>query len=222
VGKNKREGKKEMNELTNTGDKRMTVREVAEALGVTPEAIKKHVRALYPDIIKNGIETIINEEQVTAIKQKMMPTTKVVGALTSLDIERMTLQVIEYHAAKVRELEKENAEKTERLAIAEPKAELADLAMLSADTLTMDKAAQILKLPYGRNTLFAKLRGAGILKENNTPYQEYVDRGYFRVDEKPLLVGDTVRIKPVTKVTQKGVEWMAKSIPSATNHRVAV
>jgi phage antirepressor YoqD-like protein len=219
VWKNKREGKKEMNELINTGDKRMTVREVAEVLGVTPKAIKKHIRARYPNIIKNGIETMLNEEQVTAVKRKMIPSTKVEGALTSLDIERMTLQVIEYHAAKVRELEKENAEKTERLAIAEPKA---DLAMLSDDTLTMDKAAQILKLPYGRNTLFAKLRGAGILKENNTPYQEYVDRGYFKVDEKPLLVGDTVRIKPVTKVTQKGVEWMAKSIPSATNHRVAV
>jgi predicted transcriptional regulator len=86
-----------MNELGN--EKTMSVKEVADVLGVTPEAIKKHVREMYPEILRDGITTYLNEEQVTAIKQKMMPTTQVVGALTSLDIERMTLQVIEYHVS---------------------------------------------------------------------------------------------------------------------------
>jgi anti-repressor protein len=70
----------------------MTVREVAAVLGVTDEAIKKHIRELWPELMRNGERTYLTEEQVTEIKQKMTPTTKVVGALTSLDIERMTVR----------------------------------------------------------------------------------------------------------------------------------
>jgi predicted transcriptional regulator len=47
--------------LSKAGDVRMTAKEVAEVLGVTPEAIKKHVRGisarrrLYPQIGGAGI-----------------------------------------------------------------------------------------------------------------------------------------------------------------------
>ena len=34
---------------------KMTVKEVADVFGVTAEAIKKHIRELYPDIIQNGV-----------------------------------------------------------------------------------------------------------------------------------------------------------------------
>lgn len=50
----------------------MSVKDVASVLNVTPEALKKHIRVLFPEIIKNGIETRLNEKQVTAIKQRML------------------------------------------------------------------------------------------------------------------------------------------------------
>lgn len=76
-----------MKELSMNGDKRMTVKEVADILGVDPEAIKKHVRDLFPNAMRNGITTYLNEMQVTEIKKRMMPTTKVVGATTEIEMK---------------------------------------------------------------------------------------------------------------------------------------
>ena len=74
------QGEDMMNAVANTNDVRMKVSEVAEALGCSHDAITKHVKELYPDLMRNGVATYLNEEQVTAIKQKMRPTTKIVGA----------------------------------------------------------------------------------------------------------------------------------------------
>ena len=64
-----------MNEVTVTGDRRMTIREVAEVFGVQEQLIRKHARELYPDLMQNGATTYLNEEQITTIKQKMRPVT---------------------------------------------------------------------------------------------------------------------------------------------------
>jgi phage antirepressor YoqD-like protein len=126
-----------MNELTL--EKKMTVREVANVLGVTDEAIKKHIRDMWPDFMQERITTYLTEEQVTAIKQKMRLTTKVASALTSLDIERMTLQVIEYHKAKIAELEaKAEADR--------PKVEFFDQVADSKDAIEMRAVAGVLNL----------------------------------------------------------------------------
>jgi DNA-binding Lrp family transcriptional regulator len=57
-----------MNEIARQGDRRMTVREVAEALNVSEQTIRYHMRNLYPELVKNGVTTFLNEEQATAIK----------------------------------------------------------------------------------------------------------------------------------------------------------
>ncbi|HQO66401.1 MAG TPA: hypothetical protein PLI66_06670, partial [Spirochaetales bacterium] len=101
------------------GDRRMTVREVAEALGVVPEAIRKHVRELYPDAIRDGLTTYLDERQVTEIKRRTRPTTEVVGATTSLEIEEMTLRVITYHKAQADRLRAELALAAPKIAAAE-------------------------------------------------------------------------------------------------------
>jgi DNA-binding Lrp family transcriptional regulator len=53
------------------GDNRMTIREAAEVLGVSGETIKNRVRELYPDLMRSGLTTYLNEKQITAIKQKI-------------------------------------------------------------------------------------------------------------------------------------------------------
>jgi transcriptional antiterminator len=58
-----------MNELS-TG-KTMTVKEVAEQLRCTPEAVKNHIRELFPRLMENGKPTYLNEAQVTIILEKM-------------------------------------------------------------------------------------------------------------------------------------------------------
>ena len=195
------------NELST--ERTMTVKEVANILGVTPEAIKKHVRELFPEYIKNGIETVLTEKQVTEIKSKMIPTTKVVGSTTDIEMEQMTLKVIQYHIQKEQEY-KQRAEIAEQKCIEQqPKVEFAET--ITADeksTFDMSHVAQELKLSYGKNILFRKLRVAQILKEDNTPYQRYVDSGYFKVYPVPTPVG----VKLTTKVTQKGIDFIRKTI----------
>jgi phage antirepressor YoqD-like protein len=94
-----------MNELSK--EYTTTVEEVARVLGVTPEAIKKHVRELFPEIIKNGVTIRLNEYQVTEIKKRMIPTTQVVAAKTDMEMEELTLNVIQYHVEKYKALKEE-------------------------------------------------------------------------------------------------------------------
>ena len=66
-----------------------------------------------------------------------------------------------------------------------PKAELMDKVMDSGMKIDIGQAAKILALPFGRNTLFAKLREKGIFfKERNEPKQEYIKKGFFELKEK--------------------------------------
>lgn len=193
-------------------EKTMTVKEVASVLNVTPEAIKKHIRILYPNLLRNGVETKLTESQVTEIKQRMLPTTEVAGALTSIDIERMTLQVIEYHRNKVLELEKEIKAQQARLEEQKPKVEFYDDVTGSADTIDMKEAAKILNIKgLGRNNLFELLRNRKILDNHNIPYQQFVDAGYFRVIETKYQTNDgETKISLKTVVFQKGLDYIRK------------
>jgi phage antirepressor YoqD-like protein len=189
----------------------MTVREVAAVLGVTDEAIKKHIRELWPELMRNGERTYLTEEQVTEIKRKMTPTTKVAGALTSLDIERMTLQVIDYHKAKIAELEAKAAED-------KPKVDFFDTVAASADALSMREAAAVLNLPgWGRNSIFKALRKAGVLDGHNIPYRNYQERGYFRVVERKWTdpEGET-HVELTTLVYQRGIDFIRQKLTEAS------
>ncbi|WP_313798829.1 Rha family transcriptional regulator [Cytobacillus sp.] len=73
------------------------------------------------------------------------------------------------------------------------------------------KVGQVAKvLGIGRNKLFAFLRENKIFMGDNTPYQQFIDRGYFVVKEKPIEMGSQVINKPQTYVTAKGVDYIHK------------
>ena len=67
-------------------------------------------------------------------------------------------------------------------------------------------------LGIGRNKLFQILREKKILMQNNTPYQQYMNIGYFAVKEKPIQMREQVINKPQTYVTAKGIDWLAKTL----------
>lgn len=97
------------------------------------------------------------------------------------------------------------AEENQRLL---PKAEMHDLFLSADNCQSMNVVAK--SLGTGRTRLFQFLRDKEILMTNNTPYQDYLDRGYFRVVEKPIVMGDQAINKPQTFVTAKGVDFIAK------------
>ncbi len=82
----------------------------------------------------------------------------------------------------------------------------------SGEKIDIGQTAKILGLPYGRNTLFKKLRDLGVFfKNRNEPKQEYVDRKYFELKEQWIERNshDSFMIVKVL-VTQKGLEYINK------------
>lgn len=94
-----------------------------------------------------------------------------------------------------------------------PKAQQYDTFMSAENHQDMNKVAKV--LGWGRNTLFKELRGRKILRKDNSPFQEYIDRGYFIAKEKPIAMGEQVINKVQTFVTAKGVDWLAKILNAA-------
>ena len=85
-----------------------------------------------------------------------------------------------------------------------------DKVLCSDEQIDVGQAAKILGLPYGRNTLFKKLRELGIFfKHRNEPKQEYVNKGYFKLREQwvePNNHDGFVALKVL--VTQPGLSFL--------------
>jgi phage antirepressor YoqD-like protein len=91
-----------------------------------------------------------------------------------------------------------------------PKAEQFDRFISGENLQDMNTAAKT--LGWGRNKLFNELRRRKVLMSNNNPYQEYIDRGYLQVKEKPIKMGDKEINKAQTYVTARGLDWLAKML----------
>lgn len=101
-----------------------------------------------------------------------------------------------------------------KIKVLEPKAGFYDDVAGSKDAIEMGNVAKVLAIKgIGRNKLFELLREKKILQSNNIPYQQYVDREYFRVLEQKYTTpkGET-KINIKTLVFQKGVEYIRKVV----------
>lgn len=91
-----------------------------------------------------------------------------------------------------------------------PKAEAYDC-FISADSLkSIEVVAKSLFNGKGRNKLYAFLRDIKILQNNNLPYQQYIDRGYFEVKQRPKKMGSKMVDLNQTFVTPKGIDYVRK------------
>lgn len=105
-------------------------------------------------------------------------------------------------------------EQKQQLIEAEPKVEFYDTVTGSETTIDFGQAAKVLNYKgLGRNKLFQYLRDKDILMSNNTPYQRYVDAGYFRLIETTWNTPNNdsmVYLKTV--IYQKGLDFLSKLI----------
>jgi phage antirepressor YoqD-like protein len=199
-----------MNGLTTAGDRRMTIREVADILGVSGEALKKHVRDIYPDLMQNGVMTYLNESQIVEIKSRMIPTTKVVGATTDLEMKQKALEVMQWMASQV------EAEKAARIAAEEkalallPKAEAHDALMISENTMSITDAGKHFGL-HPRTQVFPYLRDARYLTHNDLPTQSAIDAGYLSLREVLCPDGE-IRRRAVVEARQLEM-WRTRVVP---------
>jgi len=109
-------------------------------------------------------------------------------------------------------------EEQKRLLLAEktieeqkPKVEFANAIKGSESSISVGAFAKA-HCNYGRNTLFRIMRENGILRDNNEPYQKYVNQGYFEVTESIIERSDGDKIITITLITGKGQLWISKNI----------
>ena len=138
------------------------------------------------------------------------------GVLSKLnELEQKSKFEIPQTYSEALRLASQQAEKIEgqQLLISEqaPKVAFFDQVTGSNDCFDMADVAKVCNLGVGRNTLFLFLRESKILRENNTPYQQYIDNGYFRVIESKYSKPDgSINISLKTVVYQKGIDFIIK------------
>ena len=110
------------------------------------------------------------------------------------------------------EEEKERLESENRILL--PKARFYDDVAGSKDAISIGEVAKILGIrKLGRNKLFQLLRDKKILQPNNLPYQQFVDKGYFRIIEQRWTTKDgETKINIKTLVYQKGLDYIRRII----------
>lgn len=107
------------------------------------------------------------------------------------------------------------AELAEKIEQDKPKVLFADTCMGSGESILIRELAKICSKNgkvIGQNNLFRQLRKMKMLNSNNEPYQEYIDRGYFEVIERPIVTREGTILKCTTKVLPKGQAYIIKHI----------
>lgn len=143
------------------------------------------------------VPSVVNTGSYSVQPQTPQTYLEALKALVSSEEEKQRL------AQEKKHLEQQNAK-------LQPKADFADAAFATDDKVDIGMSAKILKLGFGRNTLFDKLRKAGVFFANrNEPKQRFIDAGYFEMKEK-FIERDNHPGFVVTKVlvTQKGLAYI--------------
>ena len=96
-----------------------------------------------------------------------------------------------------------------------PLVQFAETVSSTKDIIDIGKMAKLLNdenIPIGRNKLFEWLRTNKILMKNNTPYQKYIDGGYFKIKESIKETAYGTKIFVTTYVTGKGQIYIIEKL----------
>lgn len=161
-------------------------------------------------INESGLYSLIfNSRLESAKKFKHWVTSEVLPQIRktgSYNLPQTYQEALRALADKQDEIEKLAKENEDML----PKVKFYNTVVDSKTTISIGDTAKLLDAGMGQNKLFAFLRERNILKSDNTPYQRYIDSGYFKVVEQKYEAKGETRISFKTKVYQKGVEWIRR------------
>lgn len=97
-----------------------------------------------------------------------------------------------------------------------PKVQFADTILKSKDNIKVGDMARILSdnnLQMGRNKMFEYLRNNKIVDRYNIAYQNYINQGYFVIEEGAYSAKNSkIRLSHITLVTPKGQVWIVNKI----------
>lgn len=102
------------------------------------------------------------------------------------------------------------AELNKRINEMKPKEESYDTFISTDGYQSMNDIAK--SIGYGRNKLYQFLRDNKVLMKNNTPYQRYVNQGWFVVKQGTVVKENFQKNYAQTYVTAKGVDGITKML----------
>ena len=187
--------------------------------GQNREAIFINESGLYSLILSSKMPTA--KEFKHWITSEVLPTIRKTGGYVANDrlfidtylpgANQQTVMLFESILGQVRNL---NTEKAKLMADNEemkPKAQFADKICKSHDNILLRAMAKLLcdeGFNIGEKRIFSLLRDKKVLMKNNEPYQTYIDRGYFVVDEYSYETPYGTRLGHTTKITPAGQVWL--------------
>ena len=213
-------------------------KDIAKILGYrdTSDALKKHVDAedklsrYFADSGQNRLMYVINESGFYSlvlsskmpkakkfkrwVTSEVLPTIRKTGGYVDDPdkfadyylpfADEVTKQMFKIQHEYIRQLHsKINKDK--------PKVDFADQVADTTNVIDMGEMAKLANdrgIRLGRNRLFSWLRVMGILMMNNIPYQEYMDRGYFKLKESLYYTDGVYKTRQTTYVTSKGQRYI--------------
>lgn len=191
----------------------MNTREIAEATGVPRQTVLDAINRVLPGRTQQGRTAYFNEIEVGMISEELKRAHNFTST-REVTLTRYEKAKIVEQARKIIEQELEDARA--ELERARPKIEFFDAVADSKDAIDMGQAAKVLDMGVGRNKLFEILRQTGILRDNNEPYQRYIDAEWFRCIEQRYTRPDgSVQINIKTLVYQRGLDAIRRIIEKA-------
>lgn len=177
----------------------------------TPSIVDSLGREQFPSFInESGIYSLIFGSRLESAKKfkhwvtsEVLPQIRKTGGYVA---PRTYAEALRAYADEVEQRERLERERQELL----PKAEFFDAVTDSKTAISIGETAKVLDAGIGQNKLFAFLRDNNILKSDNTPYQRYIDMGYFRVVEQKYEVHGEIKISIKTLVFQKGIDFIRR------------
>ena len=164
-------------------------------------------------------ERAVKYQQWLAIE--VLPSIRKHGAYMTNEVIERTLTDPDYLIQLATALKEERQARKlaeEKIEEQKPLVDFANQVSDTTDLIDMKTMAKLLKdnnINIGRNRLFEFLRMKKILMKDNQPYQQYVDAGYFKVNEYEYTYTNSfgqTKTNRQTFVTGKGQLYITKKV----------
>ncbi|MGF7108233.1 phage antirepressor KilAC domain-containing protein [Treponema pedis] len=173
----------------------MTPNEIANILGVSYRLVVKRINEIFPNKMKHGKTTYLNEVEVTAIKKRIEQNAHLATydnqrrladmPKTNLEKQLLIRQAMQIQNEMIAELEAENEKLKAEAEIQKPKVEYFDTLISRGNATNIRTTAKELKIPEKQFIKQLQLDGYVYRDKKNQlcPYAEYMKKGYFEVKE---------------------------------------
>jgi phage antirepressor YoqD-like protein/predicted DNA-binding transcriptional regulator AlpA len=202
--------------LARVNEKTMTVKEVAEVLGVSRDLVEKRINELFPGKMRRGVTTKLSEVEVTKISMRIKENSSLATSDDRRRLESMPETELEealFIQKAVNMLQNKITTLKAKVEEDKPKVEFYDDVLNTKNAIPIGEVAKKLGISgLGPNNLFKYLRKQSVLMRDNLPYQRYIDLGWFNVVPTYFYKNGLPETGSKTLAYPKGVEGIYRLI----------